>query len=371
MLIVFLKYLWQQKFFFLVVAACFMSEWLLIPVFQKMIPDSWYLRAYLPWTAVLKTKRFLEGEMSIQMDPERGWRNGNQAFCESPVSDADKNRRLLILGDSRMNYSNVTIQETITSYLKDAQIHVVNLATEMYGLDQSILALKQGLERYQPDFVVVALGTDTGGHLDCHYLPFLYPTIGLPLLKPKFILKGDSLKLVPIDSFIEQRNLLFNSELMRFLKTDDPHYQRFDWFKRRRTTPFLGLISLAREWATKQGTEFSNEKSQTRISNQQLVKALVLYSKRLAAKYGVKLIYLLLPQKCDLVEYREGVYQQLTRFMSENTIQYVNVFELFKIHRKREKIYAPDGVHFTPAANRILALKLAEVIASQNAFVAR
>jgi hypothetical protein len=279
--------------------------------------------------------------------------------------------RLLILGDSRMNYSNVVDHETLTSCLENSSLEVINAATEMYGLDQSVLALEEGLERFQPEFVVLALGTDTGDHLDCHYLPFLYPTVGLPLLKPKYIIVADSLKKMPVTRFLEKKTLLFNPELMQYLKENDPHYVRFEWFKKSRTTPFLCLTSLAREWAIETAREFNLKNSPPAIDNQPLVEALILHSRQLAEEHHVKLIYLLLPQKNDLKFNHDQVYRQLAQFLVGNSIHYINVFSLFNEHADLVEIFDRDGVHYTAPANQILAQAVLEIVNSQNSLVAR
>lgn len=358
MILIFFYYLRKQKKSFLIVLALFIAEILLIPALMRVVPDTWYLRTYLPWTAVLKTERFVQGRMHILPNPQRGWHNQQDDFAGNFAENSPK---VLILGDSRMNFSNVTARQTVTHFLAQNNLSVLNQATEMYGLDQTLLTLKESLEKFQPEFIVIALGTETGGHLACHYMPFLYPMIGLPLLKPKFVLEADSLKIVPVDPFIKKKTLLFDAELLAFLKENDPHYQRFVWFKQRRTTPFLGLISFTREWLLETRKKFNPPAPQTTLENQKILVALILESKKLAKKSGTRLIYLLLPRKNDLQNHPES-FRLLSRLLEENSIEFISTLNLFRENDKRFVLFDPDGIHFTALANALIAQEIVKMI---------
>lgn len=377
MIFTLIKYFRQRPQIWRTVVCLLIVDLALSALFQRIIPDHWYLRAYLPWTAVLKTERFLQGEMQIELHPGIGWHNKAAARKLAPGGDFSgreqslaHKHRLLLLGDSRMNYSNVDSSESLTVYLEQQSLEVINLATEMYGFDQSIMALENALERVQPDLVVISLGTETGDLLDCHYLPFLYPTIGLPLLKPRYLV-GDSLQKIPVNSFLEKKALLYNPELMLFLEKNDPHYSRFLWFKTRRSTPFLCLFSLVREWGIEVTRELLPPTQPAEIANRKLTEALILHSRRLSESYSVQLVYLLLPQKEDLHAGHTQIYRQLAGMLEENSIQYLNVFELFNTRVAPEEMFDRDGVHLSAPANALLAQALQEIIREKNSFGAR
>jgi len=65
------------------------------------------------------------------------------------------------------------------------------------------------------------------------------------------------------------------------------------------------------------------------------------------------------------------IYRQLAGILEENSIQYLNVFELFNTRVTPEEMFDRDGVHLSAPANALLAQALLETICANNTFVAR
>ncbi|MBN1350784.1 hypothetical protein JXJ21_15305 [candidate division KSB1 bacterium] len=254
----FLYYLKKRWKFFGVCLLLALTEQIVAPMLPEIIPQTWYLRAYLPWNSIKRTGRFIDDKLHIEPDDVRGWRNRAKAHFKTVNYDrfgsrsnvglapgASKKLRVIFLGDSRIaSYVNVTNDEIVNAYLENESIETLNFSSELYGLDQIYLTLQDVVERFHPQVVVIGIGSDVGELLDCHYLPFMYPTIGLPLLKPRLTLRDSVLEphIPPIRKYLQQ--LPANPDLLDYIRQHDPHYARFEWFQRRRATPFLCALSV-------------------------------------------------------------------------------------------------------------------------------
>jgi hypothetical protein len=97
--------------------------------------------------------------------------------------------RILVFGDSFTFGDEVSDAETYCSYLQQMLPHVevVNMGVHGYGHDQMLILFQEEGVRYQPDIVVLGFVTMD---MPRNVLAFR------DYAKPKFVLKGDQLKLV-------------------------------------------------------------------------------------------------------------------------------------------------------------------------------
>ena len=371
-------YIKNNKRFVLIGILLLIMEYMLAPVLSNIIPDTWYFKNYLPLQSLWKTQQFLNSQYYVELDAQRGWHNrANSSYskirydCFGSRSnrginkDRQKKLRVVFLGDSRIGgYINVGNNQTINAFLENDEIETLNLATDLYGLDQTYLAMQDAIHRFQPDIIVIGISTDVGNLLDCHYLPFMYPEIGLPLLKPRYILRDNGLVLQtpPYREFLQ--NLPHNPTFLNYLKHNEAHYARFMRFQLRESTPFLGFLSLCERkydlLITNIGKMLGHYKSSP-VKNRALVSALIKQTKILAEKNNIEMIYLLLPTRAHVKGYRQRSYNDLATILRANSVHFVDVLSLFRQYSNAKDLLY-DDVHNTKSANQIVAKALKRVI---------
>lgn len=158
----------------------------------------------------MQTDKFLNGQLDVELDSVRGWRNRRSfqidkirydryGSCSNAgiVEGSRKELRVILLGDSKVNgYTYVENSETINAYLEDDRTEVLNMGTSFYGLDQSYLTMIEVTEKFEPDVIVIGIGSQEGQLLGCHNIPFMVrKEQWMPLLKPQFALKDGQLVL--------------------------------------------------------------------------------------------------------------------------------------------------------------------------------
>ena len=181
----FLRY---SRRFFCIAVALFLSELALVPVFSSWLPESWFLGYFLTWRVVKTSELIINGEDIVEVDDVCGWRNRpnsvdklERIFYDQYGSRSHggieiggrKKRRIVFLGDSRINgWAKVKNHQTINAYLENDTIETLNFGTELFGLDQSYLAMPRIVDRFQPDVFVIGIDLEEFNFLDSTYLPF-------------------------------------------------------------------------------------------------------------------------------------------------------------------------------------------------------
>ena len=353
-------------------------ELFMINIIPSVFPETWYLSSYLPWESVKKTEEFLKGGFDLELDKKLGWRNKSNAIVGNIKYDQygsisnngisaeqRKNYRVIFVGDSRIGGNKyINNGQTINAFLENNQIETLNFASSLYSLDQMYLIMKETVPIYQPEYIVFGIGRDVGEALDCHYLPFLNAEVEEPLLKPRFILENDILKLrVPHYKKLLSR-LPDSIDLLAYLKHNDAHYNRFRAFQIHEFTPILGFFSILKKkfdcCFCSLGGGLGWKKS-VEMKNVQLVKALFTSINDYAKVWNVKVIFLLFPTS-DEFEERVNLnsYLFLADLIESNSFNYLNVLDVLKDNSKEDVYF--DQKHVTDRANEKIAGKLKEII---------
>jgi len=373
-----LSYLGKKRWF---PATCLLLlglEVLIGPVLPTLVPETWFLRLYLPWAAIKKTEDFLAGKEHVVLDDQLGWRNNPHASFRSIRYDRlgsrsgagitpgiRKNIRAVFLGDSRIGgYINIENCQTINACLEDDEIETLNLATDQYGLDQIYLSMQESIGEYHPDVVVIGVSPEVGEYLDSHYLPLVYPKAGLPLMKPRFILENGRLRLrtPPFEAFL--RDLPGSPEMLEYLAENDPYYINFQRFRTRKVTPMLVLLSEVKatvnRWMLEAGKSMGNGPAR-HATNMPLVEALLEASGTLAEEHGIDLICILLPVKDQLRGIEVPAYNEVAAALEKHSLAYVDVLSLLRDFEDPDSLMC-DPVHMTYLSNRVIAERLRRMI---------
>ncbi len=375
----FFRFLKLNQRFFVFLGILLVGELILTLILPSLFPETWYLRSYLPWISIKKTQEFLKGDLNIELDEKLGWRNKpNTVLGEikydqfgsrsaKGISLNDRSKCLVsFMGDSRIGgYRNIPNEQTSNAYLENEKIETLNLATNLYGLDQVFIAMKDVIKQFEPDYIVIGVGSDVGEPLNSHYLPFLHSEVGEPLLKPRFVLENDQLilKTPNFKKFLDR--IPDSIELLAYLKLNDAHYSRFNQFKANEFTPILGLLSIIQTrigWYLNNLRHILGIKEKREVKNIELVKKLLQEIHNYSKEWGVTIIFLLMPKREEFLGNVElKAYQQIANLLKSKGFAYVDVLTLFKTKNVQTELFF-DRVHNTGFANKIIAQELLKFI---------
>ncbi len=349
-------------------------ELLLSPILASYYSEVDFFKAYLEqnfYQTYQETAKFLNGELYIEMDETRGWRNrpnaisGNIFFDQygsrshGGISATSKKTRIIFAGDSRILGGNaVSNSETMNALLENEEIETLNFASPDYSLDQSFLTMQEAVNQFSPDGIVIGIGSNPGRMLDCHFLPF-YDLSILPRLKPCYEYEENELKLriPPYRKLLE--NFPDNPELLDYLSKYDGLYFRFANFKREKLwklTPFLACFSKLRS-----AVSSCFEKEQKIYNNQKLLESLIEKTRNYAVQNNITLIYVLFARRSE-VEGNSIYYERTEKILRANSIYFVDTQLLFHQYPGEViELYA-DELHCTAQGNQIMALILRNML---------
>jgi hypothetical protein len=348
-------------------------------VVPRHVALSWYLGA----EARQATRRFLDDQdPTLMYDALTGWRNRPGSGAETWRVDSlgsrstrplgvvkSRPRRLLFLGSSLVNGNwSVTTEETISAACEDSLTEACNFATMLYSLDQVVLAYRGGLHRFGADVIVVGLSVDPGEGLTNRYLPFRWRSeVLMPYFKPRFVLAGSTPRLVPVPSREQWRTLLAKPDLLGSLARDDACFGDFESYRRFGLMPLSAGLRRAFLVVRKRArlvTGSTEAGPLAHVLMSQLVEE--------AARRQARVVFMLLAD-------RGATFPSPWRQLLPD--RHVRVLETlrregFTVMDGREplrtsglqpwQLYQWDGIHYSPAANRILANRLMRLIRSQE-----
>jgi len=374
----------KRKFLFILlgvlVAEITLGSWLL----PQFLPAHWYFGLYTSAGAALKARMFAQGQFNVIPDATLGWKNkpqgGHGQFDTTSTKiefdqygsrsyrglQAGKRlpMRVLLFGDSRINgWTYVNNGETINGWMEreNAKVESLNLATDLYGLDQIYLTMQRALPDYQPDVVVVGLGSDEDNLLDCHCIVLKENRLehDLPLLKPRFIRSPEGklhLTIPPMQDLL----LHLPEDAARFvtyLRQHDGCYGRFQRFQRWEFTPILASFNYLREKLIISGGrrwDFGQFRS---LENLSITSELLKSMRELAKQQQVRLIFILLPTAYEYAGSKSFVYGQVRKALEYQAVEFIDALTILQ-HATTQQAFYHDDVHLSAEANQLLARAL-------------
>lgn len=372
----------SARAFWITAAALLILEAAMSPVLPRLIPDTAYLRAFLPWQAVAQTRRFLHGELDVIPDPKLGWRNRPDHVYKNIRYDEHGSRsaggistkerkpvRVVFIGDSRTNgYTFVSNAETISAGMENDRVETLNLATAFYGLDQMVLALESAVDQFKPNVAVIGIGSDDHLLLDSHYIPLLNPNeYGMPFLKPRFQFSGNQdLKPVTPNSRSLLSGLPGNPDLLPFLAENDPHFQRFRDFQRWNTTPLIGALAqtgskIAEFFGSGTGLAAAGGPSSGKGGQEKLYRELIRRAQAIGKRNGTAVGFVLFPSLDEFLDKKTEDFDRVAGILQSEHVPFVDGRSLLQRYRGNENLFG-DDLHFTAAANRVMANALSRTL---------
>ncbi len=279
------------------------AEAFVIGIAPLIVPDHFYLRAYLTDKAEEKIASFTRGDdRFLVFDQVVGWRNRPNTKLGNWAVDRYGSRsthefghekirptRVLFLGNSLMNGgAHLRIDETISAMIEDSLTEAINFGTMLYSVDQMYLDYVERLHRFNPDIVVVGLQSDPGDGLVNQFIPFWKRSeTNMPFLKPRFVLEHDQLKLVEVPELEVYSNCLTQGSLFDHLETADSYYEDFDSYKRFGILPISSAL-----WSLSERAENLSELLDEEPVYKDMVLAILNELRYETEKHGARLIVL-------------------------------------------------------------------------------
>lgn len=174
------------------------------------------------------------------IDPDLGWvttpgvatrweainQGGERAEREYAQGAPSGVVRIAAFGDSFVHGDEVTTEQAWPTVLERLQpgIEVLNFGVGGYGIDQAMLRFSSAGVALRPDVVLVGLIADDVLRGVNVFRPFLAPTTGQVLAKPRYVLDGDgALRLLPnpLRSVDDYRALLADPSRLRAVAAHD------------------------------------------------------------------------------------------------------------------------------------------------------
>ncbi|HEY6101666.1 MAG TPA: SGNH/GDSL hydrolase family protein [bacterium] len=152
---------------------------------------------------------------------------GNRIYRPTPPRGV---LRLAAFGDSFTHGDDVRNQDTWEELLVRAhgQLEVMNFGVSGYGSDQAFLRYREEGLQYRPQITIIGFLPEDAYRNVNVFRPFYYPDTGLPLAKPRFVLRAGRLVLIenPMQGLGRYRDLLAQPErILPQLGIHDHYYQ--------------------------------------------------------------------------------------------------------------------------------------------------
>ncbi len=254
--------------------------------------------------------------------------------------------------------------QTISAYLEDNQVEALNFGTMLYSIDQCLLRYRCELYKYGARKVIVGLDSGPTESLRNVYVPFrMRDETNMPYLKPRFELIGGSLKLVPVDPELQLAGVPRSRELLTFLRKHDDFYRYFSDYCRTGFSPLAASYQFLFYKASNLFSYFLPE-----AGRNDLLLALMDEMVTEARKHGAEVVFVMLPIRTDLDErgvrrFLPDAYARTLRIVqSRNFVVVDGRRALLSSNGPVSRLFHEDGIHYGPAANKVIADALRTVV---------
>jgi len=293
----------------------------------------------------------------------RGWRGrrGLDAVGRDAVGGEGRTR-IATFGDSFTFCDEVDDADTWQSELErlDPSLEVPNLGVGGYGTDQALLRARGELGALGADVVLVGLLLENIGRNVNRYRPRWYPNAENPVAKPRFVLSGGELELVPLP-FADRSELVAAVADGSVLELLGEHEHWSD----DHLPALLGWSAFARLVA---GRRFYAERSLERLWNDvdgepfRTSVAILSEFRDLALEHGARSFgVLVFPIREDLERLFDGrgrYWSSLTDELGRRGIAHLDLSHSLEEARRTSPAVGPQlyrGSHLSPSGNAVVA----------------
>ncbi len=319
-------------------------------------------------------------QMPQMFSAELGW---DLYFTNTPYGERPRPRdyhRVLAMsfGDSFAFCAEVESTQTWQVAWSDlVQGDILNFGVGGYATDQAYLRFRRVAQQVRPPVALMCLTSENINRLLNVYRPFYYPKTAIRMTKPRFMLAGNGLKLLPnaITDPAQFVNLNNEAWLQRLGKHDY-------WFNREAYPvcrfPYLRILFNRHVWRTRLsakargGADDVNPQPWRDLWRQDEPRALML---RILARFiaecrelGIQPVIVLLPHRQELATfYRDrqapASVEVLREFTGQQDCPFVDgLAGMAAILTEEQEVPRLIGHHFTPAGNQRLARVLHEAL---------
>ena len=359
------------------------SELIAVFVLPRLVPGQWYFERYQSDArAALAVRSFFSADHCLLPDPQVGWLNrpgfftsktcgtdGHGSRSQQPfgVTREAGKARVMFLGSSMVNggaYVNGT--ETISAYAATSTVETLNFGTMLYRIDQSYIAYKVHLAKFDPDIVIVGVDEYADSPVSNVWIPLVSRTeVNLPFVKPRFrLIDGEIVaELAPLD--LLRMSAKDPLPLLSYVAQHDDLYFVFDDAKRFGLTPIAHTLNYVYRTTQRMNLRWVDGPPSR---GEQLTLSILEHFRDELHKQRKKLILLLLPRS-DAIgnkpwksDYRS--HQRMRELLAARGLFYVDAVDAL---RKLPVTagFGTDGIHYSPKGNRAIAEQLAPFLSSQ------
>lgn len=296
---------------------------------------------------------------------------GDREYELSPPQDII---RIATFGNSFTHCDDVNNKDTWQEYLNrsDEHLEILNFGVGGYSPDQAYLRYQEDGAAFNPHIILMCMaGVNVFRNVNV-FKPFMWDITGLPLSKPRFILKRDSLVLLenPMQELSDYKKLLVKPEkILRQIGENDYFYRTkykensFDFLPSVR----LFIILYYKLVSEKKGTPIIHDGYFNTESEAYRVTVAIFKQFAYEAKSnGALPIAVIFPHRGDFEQYKNNgtrVYAPFLKEWQARGCRYIDLLDAFikydKDYALREEI---GWGHYTPKANQLAARYILEYL---------
>ena len=281
-------------------------------------------------------------------------------------------RRIVAFGDSFTHCDEVSYPDCWTKLLEDAlpNTEVLNYGVPAYGPDQAWLRYQQRGTEYRPCSVLIGFMPENIHRVVNRFRPFYQPETAIVLSKPRFVLDGDGLALLP-NPARHASDLSDVAWVERELGRDD-HWYYPGMFASSpldvlamgrlvRTTRFRNHVAEAPYAANdEKGLEWAYESQGEAF---EITSRVLIEFARQVRRDGMTPVVLVFGRENDVIAKRQGkdrVYEPLLERLQEADVATIDLTDALGREARRRSVESMIDKHYTGVGNRIVAATLAE-----------
>lgn len=269
-------------------------------------------------------------------------------------------KRVALFGDSFVHGDDVPIEESFAGILaRERAEEILNFGVGGYGNDQAWLRFRHYGARFKPDVVLIGFQPENCRRNINLMRSLMMRNTGIPFSKPRFVLEGNSLRLVnsPTVALDELPRILEHFEEWPLHELEG-YYQPSDYrWTVLRTSRLLALLETV---TTETAIDWNEDAATFENEDTAALCGAILSSFAAEAARTSRVAFLHLPRKADLGRLKNGrpLHHQklLDRLRAERDV-IDPAAELTEAARKAglEPLFARQRNHYSGTANRIVA----------------
>ena len=300
---------------------------------------------------------------------------GIRSDKEYAITPPDGIRRVSTFGDSFTHCDDVRNNETWQAIMErdDSNIEVLNFGVGGYGLDQAYLRYLEDGRQHKPHIVLIGFMSENIYRNVNTYRPFYFPKTGVPLTKPRFVIKDGELSLIqnPMKSLDDYKYFLSNAKsiLPKIGENDD--YYKYKKYYRSNTIDFSPTVKIFKLLINGVNNKLENDKIIINNKYNENSDALNVTKKifdefyKSATNNNSLPIIIIFPEKGDVIRYKDKKdkqYSNLLSYFESKGYRYIDLIDAFN-DMNTEDLFKG---HYSPLANKLVAQYILDYLNNMN-----